>query len=94
MSSRIVAFLALLALYSPQANGAEFLTSSILALVVGDNQFCPSSPVNSTCDSFTAPIQLVEYNGLTAAALSVQYDHANLVHFCKRLVPWTNAALC
>jgi len=41
-------------------------------LVVGDNEFCPQSPANSTCNYFTAPIQLVEFNANTANAGSVQ----------------------
>jgi hypothetical protein len=61
-----------LALFSPTVNAAGFLTSSILALVVGDNQYCPRAPANATCNYFTAPIQLIEYNAATAGAASVQ----------------------
>jgi hypothetical protein len=53
-------------------NAAGFLTDSILALVVGDNQYCPRAPANATCNYFTAPIQLIEYNAATAGAASVQ----------------------
>jgi hypothetical protein len=42
-------------------------------LVVGDNQFCPKAPIaNATCNYFTAPIQLVEFNANTANAATVQ----------------------
>jgi len=62
-----------LALYSPLgANAGNFLTDSVLALVVGDNQYCPQAVANATCNYFTAPIQLVEYNANTANAASVQ----------------------
>ena len=38
-------------------------------MVVGDNQFCPLSPANVTCNYFTAPIQLVEYNVNSGASV-------------------------
>jgi hypothetical protein len=62
-----------LALYSPLgANAGNFLTDSVLALVVGDGQYCPLSPSNTTCNYFTAPIQLIEYTTITPGASSVQ----------------------
>ena len=41
-------------------------------MVVGDNQFCPLSPANATCNHFTAPIQISEYNVDTPGANVVQ----------------------
>ncbi len=49
-----------------------FSTDSVLALVVGDGRYCPMSPANATCNYFTAPIQLIEYNTITPGASSVQ----------------------
>ena len=51
---------------------AAFKTDSILALVVGDNEFCPRTTANATCNYFTTPLQLVEYNANTANAATVQ----------------------
>jgi hypothetical protein len=41
-------------------------------MVVGDNEYCPRTPANITCNYFTAPIQLVEYNAVNSGAASVQ----------------------
>jgi sugar lactone lactonase YvrE len=39
-----------------------FRADSVLALVVGDDEYCPRAPANTTCLYFTAPIRLNEYN--------------------------------
>jgi hypothetical protein len=65
-------FLSFLLIYILYANAAPFLHDTVLAMVVGDNQYCPLTPANITCNYFTAPIQLVEYNAVNSGAASVQ----------------------
>jgi hypothetical protein len=61
------------ALLAPLANAqTSFKLNTVLAMIVGDNQFCPLSPANATCNHFTAPIQLAEYNVDTPGAATVQ----------------------
>jgi hypothetical protein len=50
---------------------SAFKADSILAMVVGDDEYCPRAPANTTCLYFTAPIRLNEYSGSTVGDLGL-----------------------
>jgi len=69
----VLRILSLVAFLAPLANAqTSFQINTVLAMIVGDNEFCPRFPANATCNHFTAPIRLAEYNVDTPGAATVQ----------------------